>query len=241
MVGVGLDRSLMWQALRFGLKTYLGAILFLLLLRADELLVRGLVGYRALGLYSLAVTLAELLWLLTDPLAAALLRHQVLAMQGDERRLGYAMARLSFLVAFLGGTIAWISAPYLIGLIYGEVFAEATWLFRFLIPGIVAIAIQRPLAAIVVKDGRPWTITSIAGAVFLLNLVLNLALLPMVGVMAASVASSLCYLLLCLAYVIATQRKGVVDWHDLIPRTSDVRLLVRALVPSPNSSVRGSR
>ncbi len=71
--------------LRFGLKAQLGIVFVFLLLRVDQVMVQRILGFEALGLYSLAVTLAELLWLLSDPFAAALLPYQVRA-DGERRR-----------------------------------------------------------------------------------------------------------------------------------------------------------
>ena len=62
-VGWRPDVRTLRSGLAFGLKVHGGAIAFFLLLRLDQVLVQGLVGFRALGLYSLAVTIGELLWL----------------------------------------------------------------------------------------------------------------------------------------------------------------------------------
>lgn len=223
--GEAPDWRLLRSGLAFGLKVYLGGAFFFLLLRIDQVLVRHLVGFEALGLYSLATMLAELLWLLTDPLAMSLLPYQVKASSGDDRRLGYATARLCLLISFIAAAVAWIAAPHAIQLVYGAEFQGSVWPFRLLLPGVVALAAIRPLTAILLKEGRPWLVSGFAMLALCLNVILNLALLPAVGLSGASLASSACYVLLAVAYVTATRKRRVAGWEDLVPRRGDLDLL----------------
>ncbi len=215
-----------WAALRegivFGLKAYVGVTFFFLLLRMDQLLVRGYLGFRALGLYSLAAALSEFLWRLTDPFAASLLPHQVRAAPGDERRLGDATARMSLVVSVVLAVLAWLAAPYVIRVTYGGRFDEMVWPFRWLLPGVVALSIQRPMGAVIVKEGRIWLVSYFGAAVLAVNVAMNLVLLDRIGIVGASIASSVTYAALAFAYVAATRQKGIAEWRDLRPRRSDV-------------------
>jgi glycosyltransferase involved in cell wall biosynthesis len=222
LAGLATDSGLVRRAIVFGLRAQLATALAFLLLRVDQLLVQHILGFHALGLYAFAVVLAELLWLVTDPFAASLLPHQVRATDEDERRLGYATARLSLVIALILCLLAWVLAPYAIRLAYGEAFVEATWAFRWLLPGVVAIAAQRPLYAIVTKQGRLGLAAALNAGALTLNVGLNLLLLKRLGIVGASVASTVTYLALGLGYVHATRRTGVVGWRDLVPRRTDL-------------------
>lgn len=227
LVSLRVDRVLLRRSVAFGVKAYVAQVFFFLVLRVDQVLVRGLAGYRQLGLYSLATTVAELLWLLTDPLAAALIPHMVRAQIGDDRRLSFAMARLSLWISMTAAIVGWFLAPLAIPIVYGAGFAGAVPAMRLLLPGVVALAAARPLGAMLVKEGRP-LITSVLGLGALgLNVALNLALLSRIGIRGASIASSACYAALALAYVAISRRRGVAGWRDLVPRASDLHLLSR--------------
>jgi O-antigen/teichoic acid export membrane protein len=222
LAGARLDRPTLARSMAFGLKTHAGTLAYYMLLRFDALLVHRVLGFRELGLYSLATSLAEALWLLVEPLSAALLPHQVRAGRRDERQLAFATARMSVCFVVLAGTVCWIGAPYGFRFIYGPGFSDAAWPFRLLIPGVVALVIQRPLMPIVVKEGRPWLVSALGVSVLGLNIVMNLVLLRAVGIMGASIASSVCYTMLAAAYVLVTREHGVVGFKDLIPRSADV-------------------
>jgi O-antigen/teichoic acid export membrane protein/SAM-dependent methyltransferase len=230
IAGTSTDRTLLAGSIAFGLRAQLATVFTFLLLRVDQVLVQRMLGFRELGLYAITVVLAELLWLVTDPFAGSLLRHQVVADPYDERRLGYATARLGLVVASVLCAIAWIAAPLVIRVAYGSAFLDATWPVRWLLPGVAAIAAQRPLYAVVTKQGRMGLAAAMNAVALAANVALNVWLLPLVGVVGAAIASSVTYLLLGVGYVLVTRVPGVAGWRDLVPHRDDLRRLVGGMV-----------
>jgi L-malate glycosyltransferase len=225
LVNLRVDRRLLRRSVVFGVKVYVAQVFLYLVLRVDQVLVGRYAGFRQLGLYALATTVAELLWLLTDPLAAALIPHMVQARAGDDRRLSFAMARLSLSISTIAAVAGWFLAPLVIPVVYGRGFAGAVPALRLLLPGVVALAVARPLGSVRVKEGNV-VLPSVLGLVaFALNVALNLVLLPRMGIRGSSIASSVCYGALALSYVAIARRRGVAGWRDLVPRPSDLRLL----------------
>jgi O-antigen/teichoic acid export membrane protein len=229
IVSFRVDRPTLRRGLRFGVRAQLGIVFVFLLLRVDQLMVQRILGFRELGVYSLAVVLAELLWLLSDPFATALLPHQVNAAGDDDLRLGFATARLTFLLVGVAAAVAWFTCPIVIRLVYGPDFDGAVWPFRWLLPGIAALAIQRPLGNVLLKRGRPGLVSLFGAGALVLNIGWNLMFLPALGIVAASIGSSLAYLFLAGAYVVATRRMRMTPSSELLPRWTDVTLLGRAL------------
>ena len=227
LVNLRIDPALFRRSLAFGVKAYVAQIFFYLVLRVDQVLVAHYAGYRQLGLYALATTVAELLWLLTDPLAGAMIPHVVRARTGDDRRLSFSTARLSLSILMIAAIGGWFLAPLVIPVVYGAGFAGAVPALRLLLPGVVALGATKSLGSVLVKEGRMIT-TSVLGIGALgLNVALNLALLPRIGIRGASIASSVCYAGLALSYVAISRRRGVAGWRDLVPRASDLQLLGR--------------
>ena len=208
LVTVRVDRALLRQSVAVSVKAYGAQTTFYLILRADQLLVRGYAGYSQLGLYAVAATVAELLWLLTDPLAAALVPHQVRASPRESRRLSFAMARRSLWISLITAACAWLLAPIAVGVVYGPNFAGAVPALRLLLPGVVALAGARPLRAMLLKEGRAVALSVLGFGALCLNVVLNVALLPRIGIRGSSIASSLCYAALALSYVLLARRQA---------------------------------
>src|SRR5262245_46794061 len=219
------DTGSLRAGVAFGLKVHGGAVAFFLLLRMDQVIVQALAGFRALGLYALAVTVAELLWLLCEPLAIAALPHQARADGAIDRPLAYATARLALVFALAGGAVLWLGAPFLIDLVYGSSFRDAATLLRWLLPGIVALSAARPLSTLLLRDGRPVLLSALGFGTLAVNVALNLALIPAIGAVGASIASSVAYVGLLGAYVACTRRPGEAGWRDLAPRAVDLSRL----------------
>ena len=94
-----------------------------------------------------------------------------------------------------------------------------------LLPGIVALSAARPLSTLLLRDGRPLLLSALGLLTLIANVGLNLVLLPSIGTVGASVASSVAYVALLIAYVGVTRRKGIVGWRELVPRPGDLTRL----------------
>ncbi len=203
LVSLRPDRVLLWRSVAFGVKAYGAQAIFYLVLRVDQVLARGYAGFSQLGLY----TLAEMLWLMTDPLAAGLVPHQVRASSGHGHRFSFAMARRSLWISMIAAAAAWLLAPLAIRVVYGSAFVGAAPALR-LLPGVVALGATRPLRAMLVKEGRAVTLTVLGLGVLCANVFLNLVLLPRIGIRGSSIASSVCYAAPALSYVVLARRQA---------------------------------
>lgn len=214
LVTLRIDPALLRQSVAFGVKAYAAQSTFYLIIRADQVLVPGYVGYRQLGLYSVAATVAQLLWLLTDPLAAALVPHQVRASPGEVHRLSFAMVWRSLWVSLVAAIGAWVLAPFAVPIVYGPGFVGAVPALRLLLPGIVALAATKPLRALLLKQGRAVALSVLGFGALCLNVALNVVLLPRIGILGSSIASTICYALLALSFVILARRKASARVRD---------------------------
>ncbi|MEX0989843.1 MAG: polysaccharide biosynthesis C-terminal domain-containing protein [Actinomycetota bacterium] len=212
-------------ALVFGLKSHFGLVALVLLLSVDQLIVRAIEGFRALGLYALAVSLAQLIWLLTDPLAATVLSHQVRSPHRGHVRLGLAVTRMSLLLGAMVALLGAVLAPFAIPLVFGTEFRGAIAPFQLLLPGVVVLAIQRTLMGVLVMEGRAWFLSGLSVLALAVNIGLNFALIPLIGISGASIASSACYVALALGFSASILRDEGLPWSNLIPRRADLARL----------------
>jgi O-antigen/teichoic acid export membrane protein len=188
--------SLIREALRFGLKVHVGFIFWFLLLRSDVFLVKLELGAKQVGVYSLAVVYAELVVLLTSPLVVAALPAQSRSAPEDAGVVTFKVVRfnvaLGFLLSIALAATLWLIFPTL----YGAGFTGAYAAFACLIPGVVAMAGFRPLYNWLLRQSRPWLMSALSFAAFAVNVALNLVLLPIVGIIGSSIASSVAYVIL---------------------------------------------
>lgn len=201
-----------------------------LLLRIDVLLVARIAGLHELGIYSVAVTLAELVWLATDSLAHILIERTV----RDEGPAALAVfvraVRMTVLLGCGTALAAGLFAPFGIRVLYGQDFAEAAGVVSVLLPGAVMVAIWRTIGTAVVRYGSVWQQPMTALAALTINVILNLLLIDRFGSIGAAVSSTVAYGTLALAGIVWLLGRTGVRARALLPGREEFAAL-RRLMP----------
>jgi O-antigen/teichoic acid export membrane protein len=224
------DGELLLLTLRQSLPLHLGMILFFLHLRLDTFLVKSILGTSALGVYSVSVMLAETMYLAMDSLAVALVPRQV--SNKPEEAASYAI-RAGRVIVLVGGGVAflWIVLGWpIIRYLFGADFTAAYLPLVLLLPGLLALGIQRVCGPPILRQGRPGRMAAVYGLGLIANLALNLLLIPRWGINGAAIASTLSYSLG--AFVFLAWTVGLVGEPlraAVVPGRSDVDLLRRSM------------
>lgn len=179
--------------LSYGLKAYFANLAGFLVRRIDVLMVANMLGTLQLGYYSIAFTIAELLWYMASSATTALIPYVAGADRGDSRSVTAAVVRVT-----LWGTAALcLMVPILdrlaIKVVLGPAFLPAVVPLRWLLPGILLGAIEKILAGDLAGRGRPDITMFSAFLALAVDVVVNLFLIPRMGIAGAALASSLAY------------------------------------------------
>lgn len=210
-----------------GARYHLGSMATFLLWRIDVLVLAALSTNRQVGLYSLAVTIAELVYLVTDSIAQVTLPKRLEGSLASTVESSERVARLSTLAA-LGVALALAAAaPLLIPVVYGQEFAASVPALLALTPGVVALAASKPLGAVLVRCHRPMLVSAINLAGLAVNLAVNFLLIPRFAAVGAAVASTAAYGVLALLSVVLAKRLAGLRPVALIPRWSEAWALTR--------------
>lgn len=187
----------------------IGAALTALLHKIDVLLLSRLDTFEAVGLYTVGYKFADVLLLVASAVVAPVMTLLVVAWPGDTDGFR-ARVRKTSAVLVLFGTLAvgvfWSAAEPLIGLLYGAGFTPAAHSARLLVLG-AALAMLTSLGLyVLVAAGKqrlyPWV--GLAG--LLLNVVLNVVLIPRYSFEGAAVATIITEAALLLAIWILAAR-----------------------------------
>ncbi len=200
-----------WSAWPFVLTIGVTNVISLLNYRVSLFLVERFHGLAAAGTYSVAVTVAELLWLLSSSVtvsAYARIGHPDLrvasAMTVQAVRIN-VLATLLAAPILLGG--AWWALPWVMGAAY----EASLWPLAALLPGVAAYAAASSLSAFYTNHlGKPHLSGAIAGLSLLTSLLVGLALVPRWGPTGAALASSSGYFLaISGAYAVFLRHAGL--------------------------------
>jgi O-antigen/teichoic acid export membrane protein len=211
---------------RFSAKAYLSSLAGLMHERQDVLVLGWLAGTAAVGLYSVAVSFAELTWFIPGALAVAILAKGSRRSESSTADYTTRTTRIAVLFMILTTTVSLFAVPLVIPVIYGGAFAPAMFAFFAILPGVFADGVTRILWSYQITRGRLYWRLSLWTMV--LNLAVILALVPRFGAVGAALASSVSYTVLGVMVVrrfCADTGAGVSE--VLLPQRSDFEVILR--------------
>lgn len=222
-------RSFFAESLAFGWKVWIGEAAVSARSRIDLYLVAALVGSVAAGLYGAAVGVAAQVGLVSQ--AAFFVVFPTVAQAGksetDRRRQTPMMARLTFSFSILAATGVVLFGKPLIELFLGADFLDAYVPLVWYLPAAVLLSVSRILTADISARGMPGVVMVIALATLVLNVALNLALIPSFGMRGAAASASLTALVNVLWRFVVYRRITGVSLRDLVLlRRSDLKLVL---------------
>jgi O-antigen/teichoic acid export membrane protein len=220
-----LDRSI-----RFGLQGQLSNLVQLLNLRLDSYLVLVLVNAAGVGLYAVGVSLSEGMWFIANSVGVVLLTHLTAGDEHTAARMTPVVCRNTLLVTGAAAIAAGALSPFVIPAIFGHAYDGSVLPFVWLLPGTVALAGTKILAAYVLSRGKPMINAQIALATLVVTVAADLLLIPAFEVSGAAAASSLAYCMSLVLTAIAYRRlSGGTIAGVLLPTTADLPLYVDGL------------
>jgi O-antigen/teichoic acid export membrane protein len=199
--------------------------------RFDVFLVSYFLGATQTGLYTAAVSIAEMAWLL--PKAIANILFPTISSLESEKANDLT-TRANRIQLWLMGVVFIIFSPLLfiiIPFVLGQEFAASALTCMLLLPGILGFSIVRVLYSDVSGRGKPELGTLSVAFSVLLTLILDLFLIPRYGINGAAVASSLAYLASSILITNFFRRlSGVSTKEILIINRSDLIFIREALI-----------
>jgi O-antigen/teichoic acid export membrane protein len=210
------------QAVGRGLRYHLGLASLFLLFRSDILILDGMTSRVAVGLYSLAVSLAELTRVVTDAIAQIALPGQLGTDHDGAAAATMRATRLTTLVALLSIGLLCATAPFLVPFVYGPSFRGSVPPLLGLAPGLLALGATRPIGAFLLRLDRPMLASAMSVAALGVNVTLNLVLVPGYGVLGSAVASSVAYAGLAALQTAWFLRATGASVRDLLPGPADL-------------------
>ena len=213
----------------FGIKQYLSDLVLYLTNRLDFFLVIWFLGKPGLGIYSVAVALAEIASLLPRELGTILFPAFASGRVTGETAVD--ILRKTLFLAMAGAFILALMGRPLIILLFGSQFSESITAFYWLLPGLVAWSSIYVTWNHTSAAGRPELGIPIFGAAAFLDTVLNLILIPKYGVVGASIAATISYCLAALFFIrIFCKKEGCSTKEALLVRFNDIQSLFKTFL-----------
>jgi O-antigen/teichoic acid export membrane protein len=209
--------------LTFGLKSHAQTLITSLHLRLDLFLIAFFLGPQQVAFYAIATHIAEVLGDIHRPVSIVL--YPRLAAAGDARIHETTMTscRHVFFLELAAALTLVLSAQFLVGFLYGPDYLPAVRPLLVIVPGVVMLSVFNLLTRNFMSRNKQHT-TIAAGLVgLIMNVALNLFLIPVLGITGAALASTLSYSLATFVLLLSFRRDSGIALRELVHvRKSDL-------------------
>lgn len=202
----------------------LSAVSYLLLLRLDQGFLEWRHGAAAVGIYSVAVWAAEMLWLLPEAINPLLVHGSADRRDPAARDAVAARAvRVGLGLTMAGAAVMAVMARPLFAVLLDGAYLAAVPALLALLPGTVCLAPGAVLAGDFIGRGRPAWNTQASVVTVLVNVLLCLLWIPGHGAVGAAWASTVAYGVGSLVMLVRFRQATGLGWRVLlVPMASDL-------------------
>ncbi len=222
------DFDLIKREYAYGFIIFLAAAFDHLHLRVDQLYINAMLGNAQLGIYTLSVTLSELMFMVPASITTALTAR--LYNLNDEHSSADIMAKTFKITLYVCVALALLAIPasFLIPLVYGKDFTAAIYSTLILMPGVVFASLARVATPYFFTSGRPKVHMVVALTALIINCILNYPFIRLWGINGAALASTFSYFVYGCSYIYILTCKEGFKMRDLVHlRASEIKDLLR--------------
>jgi O-antigen/teichoic acid export membrane protein len=204
---------LFFENIRYGIKAYLSALFAFILLRIDLLMVKYILGAIQAGYYAVAVSLADMFYML-PAVVGTIIFPKLSAMENDVEKWRYTK-KVTLYLGIALSLIVILAIPVakpIIRLLYGKAFLPAVPAFVVLGIATLFYGISNMFSNCLAAMNFPWFVVNIFMAVAVVNVLLNIFMIKIFGIMGASFSSLICYFILMLSqYIYLKRRERIIE------------------------------
>ena len=226
------DFSVVKSMLSLGLVYAVALLVINLNYRLDIILLDNLSTNYQVGIYSKGVRIIELIWQIPSLLSTVIFARSAVAKSNIQFSLKVLkLLRVSFLLVILMAIILFISAPLLIPLLYGEEFKDSITVLQFILPGIIVLTLFKVINMDLAGKGKPRIALLAMIPALVVNIGLNLLLIPIFKANGAAIASSISYTIGTIIFLMLYKKEmGFSYWEIFGYRSNDfdfIQLLIK--------------
>jgi O-antigen/teichoic acid export membrane protein len=204
------------DSVRYGMQGHLGSIIQLLNYRLDTLMVAYFMDIAYVGYYSIAVTLAEALFHFPATVGTMIFARTIGLSTDEANQTTPRICRNTLLITLLAALAVFLVSRYVILLLYGSDFLPSVRPLWILLPGIVSLSVYKVLGNEIAGRGKPMINTIATGVSLVVNVSLNLLLIPKWGISGAAFASTVSYTVTAIVTLVLFTRISGNSWFDTI-------------------------
>lgn len=162
--------------------------------RVDVILLDKLSNAYELGIYSKGAAITQYLWQIPMLLSTVVFARS--AVSKDNKAFSMKVAqllRVSFLIIGVVSVGLIFFSEWIIVGMYGEQFRESASVLKYLLPGVLILTIFKVMNMDLAGKGKPWISMQAMIPALVVNIVMNIVLIPDLGADGAAISSTISY------------------------------------------------
>jgi O-antigen/teichoic acid export membrane protein len=220
-------RAFYTELFGYGFRAYVSTLVMFLNYRVDMYMLRYFRSDVDVGIYSVSVNLAELLWFMPAAFGTVLLSRSSRGVAGDSAARSFRV--LTGMSVAMAGALALV-APWGLPLLYGREYMDSVLPFQILLAGIIPVTGFKVLNPDLAGRGSPGVGSLVFLGALLVNVLLNLWWIPRWGAAGAALASAVSYTAGSVVFVALYSRTTHSSLSRLIiPSLDDARWTIASL------------
>ena len=183
------------QLIKFGIKSHLSNLVSFINYKIDIFLTNFFLGPIAVGIYVIAVSLSERLWIFSHS-ASAVIFPRLTRMSNNEserKSLTPMISRWVLFITLIFACISFYIIDFLVQFFFGSEYLEASLVYFLLLPGVLFLSCSRVLSNDIASRGKPEFNLFISFIVLAIGIIGNLILIPIFQLEGAACATSISY------------------------------------------------
>lgn len=227
---VSFNRDLLKNSIRYGGLGYIGNTAQYLSYRLDLFLIAYFLNPTAVGFYSIALGVTERLWLIPSSLSQVLFPRISASSDEQANELTPKVARHTLFIVLVSAILLLILVKPLVWLLFGESFLPSVTPLIILLPGTIALSISKIISSDLSGRGLPSFGAVSSTVALVVNLILNLFMIPRLGIAGAALSSTISYSLATTILIVAFVRVTKTSLADiLLLRLTDLRVYMETI------------
>lgn len=188
----------------------LAGLFHLIYFQSNIILLKYMVGAEAAGIYNVAFTVMVAVYLLPGVIYQKFLLSKMHRWANHDRERFYQVYRQGNIIMLILGIAAmlliWVLAPWGVSFMFGKAYQDATNLLMVLAVSAPLLFVASSVGATLVTQEHMKKKVVYMGTVAVINILLNIVLIPIWGVLGAAIATILSNMLLLAIYYVAAQK-----------------------------------
>jgi len=192
-----LDQDLMKRMLSFGLPLFIGGLSGFFLGYVDTILITLLRGVTDVALYQAAMPTSQILWTIVTSLNVILLptiSEMWAKNQKKEVSSGLGLlSKIAFIFVIPFSIIMFAFSEDILNILFGPAYVSASLVLQILAINAIFYTLYVIFSTALIATGRPIIITKITVLISVINICMNIAFIPSLGIVAAALSTIAAY------------------------------------------------